>query len=140
MKPILLILLLAFTCSAQTNLDWNEVAKSPKVRIMVAEIARGPKEVKFWIRLDFPDGPPTDFPVVGVSSVRAEMSFNCVKKTAKAINGYGYFYNKYGEFMGKRKDGQTIKFPGPTVGNYIIEYFCEQPSAKPTKAPTLKPK
>lgn len=140
MRTILPILLLALTASAQTNLNWKVVTKGPTLKILVAETARGPKEVKFWIRFDFPDGAPAGFPVDGVGSVRTEATFNCEKRTAKLTKGYGYFYDKFGAFITKAKDKQTVKEVPGSVGNYILEYFCEQPSKPVTAPPKLKPK
>jgi hypothetical protein len=138
-KTLLLILALAITASAQ-SLDWKHVGSGPTVELYVAEIARGPKQVKFWLRWDFPNGAPDGLlPVNGVSSIHAEATFDCVKQTAKLTNGYGFFYDAGGNLIKKAKDKETVKgmMPG-SVGNYVLEYFCER-GEKPTKAPTLKP-
>jgi hypothetical protein len=137
MKALLLVLVL----TQNTDPDWKRVVTGSNVEISVAEIARGPKQVKFWLRFDFPDGAPDGvFPVHGVSSVRTEATFNCVKRTAKLTNGYGFFYDKEGNLIKKAKDRQTVKAMPDSVGQYILEYFCEQLSAPVKTAPKLKPK
>lgn len=140
MKPLLLILLAA-SVAAQTGLDWRRLANGENVKVYVAEIARGEKEVKFWLRFDFPNGAPANFPVANVGSVRIQATFNCEKKTGKLTKEYGYFYDRYGAFIKRAKDGETVKGMSPdSVGGFLLEYFCEQPSKSSPGPPKMKKK
>lgn len=137
MKTLLLALLLTQT------LEWKHIPEASgvsgdglRVNTSVAKIARSEDIVKFWLRVDFPDGAPSTFGF-SFDSVRVEATFNCKKKTAKT-RSKGMFYLN-GDLVKTLEDKSIAKETHGSVGHFIFETFCEQGS-QPTTTPTLKPK
>lgn len=149
MKPLLIILLLAITTTAQ---DWKpikemtgEIPNHPGLtaQVYAAEIARGDGLVKVLFRVDYPEGAPVSvfrnnvpvgFDVSSINRIVLKFEFNCDTLVMKTTNESATVY----QFNGKKHKSKEPPF---TVGsgNMWSRYFCERGEA-PTKAPTLKPK
>jgi hypothetical protein len=152
MKPLFLILILAFTAQAQTPQDWKfikemsgEIPDHPGLTVnwYAAEIARGNNIVKLLLRFDMPGGAPADlfkgaaspgFDISSITRVEAKIEFNCDTLVVKPVSGSSDVY----QFNGKKLKSKEPPF---VVGSEHIfsQYFCERGDA-PKVAPTLKPK
>jgi hypothetical protein len=157
MKPLLLILALAFSVSAQEIKqieqikDWKlikemsgDIPNHPGLteEFYAAKIARGDSTVKLLVRMDFPWGAPRfegatyprGFDASSIRHVLFQVELNCDTLVVKPLTGEADVY----QFNGKHLKSQEI----PTMiksGHIFEQYFCEHGEA-PTKAPTLKPK
>lgn len=158
MKPLLLILALAFSVSAQDIKDiekikdWKlikemsgEIPNHPAITLEMyaAQIARGDDIVKLAFRADFPNGAPVDllksgapsgFDVSSITRIVGKLEFNCQTLQVRPLGGSAYAY----QFNGKRYKSRETPF-ALNSGHILFEYFCERGNT-PTKAPTLKPK
>lgn len=150
MKPLFLILLFAFTASAQTP-DWKlikemsgDIPDNPGLTIetYAAEVARGDSLVKLKVKFEFPHGAPYNllkdnvplgFDISSISRFVFKAEFNCDTLVMKASQNSGEVY----QFNGKRYKSKEPPFP-LTSGHIFVNYFCER-GEKPTVAPTLKP-
>lgn len=135
-------LLLAFLITQ--SLEWKYIpeasgvtANNLRVNTYVAKIARSEDIVKFWLRVDFPDGLPAGVLPFTFDSARVQAKFDCRKKTMKP-QSQGFFYLN-DELVKTINDRSVVKATQPaTVGDYVFLAFCEEGS-KPTQRPTLKP-
>lgn len=147
MKPLLLILLLAASASAQ---DWKEIKEMSgeipnhpglSVEFYAAEIARGDQKVKLMVKAEFPNGAPVDvfrgtvpfgFDISSVNKLVFKVEFNCDTLVMKTIKNSGELY----QFNGTKHKTKEPPF-GVNEGHVFVSYFCER-GKKPTSAPTLK--
>ena len=153
MKPLLLILLLAFTASAQTT-DWQlikemsgEIPDHPglTMNVYASQIARGDSVVKLQLKAEFPGGAPMDvlkdnaphgFDISSISTMIFKSEFNCDTLVMKTVNGSGEVY----QFNGKKYKTKEPPFKIES-GHIFAQYFCEQPaSITSTGPPVLKRK
>lgn len=156
MKPLLLILALAFSVSAQDIKEiekiknWKlikemsgEVPNHPglTVEFRAAEIARGDDVVKLIWRMDFPWGSPGDllkehvphgFDPTSISRVESRVELNCKTHVVNPVTNSADVY----QFNGKQHKSKEQPFSVKSW-DIFFTYFCEQGEA-PTKAPTLK--
>jgi hypothetical protein len=151
MKPLFLILILAFTAHAQKPEDWKlikemsgEIPNHPGLTVnwYAAEIARGDNLVKLIVKAEFPGGAPRfegatyphGFDPTSITRMEMKSEFNCDTLTFKAVKGSSDVY----QFNGKKLKSQETPFP-LSAGHIFVQYFCERGEA-PKIAPTLKPK
>jgi hypothetical protein len=151
MKPLLLILCLAFVASAQTP-DWKFIKEMSgdipnhqglTIEFYAAEIARSGSGVKLLLKAEFPGGAPVDlfrdnapsgFDISSVSRIVVQLKFNCDSLIVKPIKGSAEIY----QFNGNHIKSKEPPF-GLDTGHVFVNYFCEQ-GEKPTIAPKLKQK
>lgn len=149
MKPLIVILCLAFSAHAQ---DWKLIKEMSgdipnhsglTVETYGAEIARGEETVKLLMRIDFPNGAPyamfrdnvpRGFDVSSISQMTFKAEFNCKTLVMKPVGGTGKVY----QFNGKKHKSKEPPF-NLDAGHIFVNYFCERGEV-PTKAPILKPK
>lgn len=158
MKPLLLIVVLAFSVSAQDIKeiekikDWKlikemsgDIPNHPGIilDLYAAEIARHDEVVKLAFRADFPNGAPMDlfkgsmpqgFDISSITRIVGKLEFNCETLQVVPLGGSAYAY----QFNGKRYKSKEAPFALDS-GHILFAYFCERGDT-PTKAPTLKPK
>lgn len=146
MKALLLIL-------ALSQADWIAIKEMSgsindhpglTVKTSATQIARGGDIIKVLFRMEFPEGAPMDifrdamprgFDVSSIVRVEGRLQLNCATLVVKPLGSTAEVY----QFNGKK---HKTKEPPFKVGsaNIFAQYFCEQPSAPATEAPTLKPK
>lgn len=137
MKALLLALLLTQT------LEWKHIpeasgttAENLRVNTYVAQIARDGDNVRFWLRMDFPDGAPSGIAAFTFDSARVEARFDCKKKVMRPKSQSLFYLN--GELVRTVNDKGIAKGAPATIGQHVFEAFCEEGST-PTQRPTLKP-
>jgi hypothetical protein len=157
MKPILLLILLAISVSAQTEVlgikDWKPIKemtgpipnhRGMAIKTYAAKIARDGDIIKLSLRMDLPNGAPVDifknvvppgFDIRSIVRVEGGLKLNCKTLVVKPLGGSATI---------SQITGQKYKTKEPPFkidsGNILALYFCEQPSAPVTTAPKLKPK
>ena len=147
MKPLLLILLFAFTASAQ---NWKpikemsgEIPNHPglTIEIYAAQIERGDNVTKLRIRFDFPWGSPGDLlkenvpwgtDPTSISRVEGGFEFNCKTLIVKPDKASADVY----QFNGKKFKSKEPPFSLDS-GHILFQYFCEQPSASVSTGPPV---
>lgn len=152
MKPLLLILALAFCVSAQDTKDWKlikemsgDIPDHPglTVEVRAAQIARGDDGIKVMIRADFPWGSPDDLfrdrvphglDPTSISRIEGQIKLNCATRVVTPVAGSADVY----QFNGKKYKSREPPFSAKSW-NVAFLYFCED-GTTPIKAPTLKPK
>jgi hypothetical protein len=149
MKPLLLILALAFTIQAQSAKEGKRITKwtpvdqgaDERVKSYFAPetVRRADDVIKVWVKFEFPYGSGflpqnTDF-----GMVRAYVTLDCAQSRISLPTAITYDRN--GKFVAeKERINEAVDWEKPnTMGHAIFEYFCERPAPPPTKAPTLKP-
>lgn len=157
MKPILLILCLALSVSAQADVlgikNWVAIKEMTGpipnhpglvVQSYAAEIARGDDKIKLLFRADFPLGAPVDlfkknvpagFDVSSIGRMAFRLDFNCATLVMKTVNNSGEIY----QINGRRYKSKEPPFKIES-GNVFARYFCEGKNAPSTSPPKLKPK
>lgn len=155
MKPLLLILALALSASAQDIKDiekikdWKliqemtgEIPDHPgiKLEMYAAQIARGDNVIKLAFRADFPNGAPIDlfrdhvprgFDISSITRIVGKLEFDCETLRVVPMGRAAYAY----QFNGRRYKSNEIPFALDS-GNILFKYFCERGPA-PTTAPKL---
>lgn len=162
MKPLLLILLLAVTVSAQSTKEgkqitnWTPVGVSPnistraagapdldprmsvegtgKAEMSFANVKRSGDTFKGWVRFVFPS---SAIVLQGKwNEVRFYVVCDCRKNEIKTLSGIAYGLD--GTVRAEETKQVLDTVPG-SIGRELFEFFCER-GGPPLIAPTLKPK
>src|SRR5688572_30561389 len=125
MKPLLLILALAFSAHAQKPEDWKfikelsgEIPDNPglTVEVRAAQIARGGETVKLLWRIDYPWGSPGEIfknvvprgtDPTSISRIVSKIQLNCQTHVVTPITNSAEIY----QFNGKKHKSKEQSFP-----------------------------
>lgn len=151
MKPLLLILALAFGISAQVPADteWQFIGQNQSrdgvinLHFAPKTIARNGDKIKVWLQIKIAYGSPFrrawhgTGPMPDINMLRAFTMFDCKAKTMKT--GEGWIYKPSGEIYQEYKHREKVEEESPgTLTWTAFEYFCEKEGKKLTGPPTLK--
>lgn len=157
MKPLFLILFLAFSASAQDVKqieqikDWKPIKEMSgdipdhpglTIEVSAAQIMRAEHTVKLLVKMEFPWGSPRipgatyprGFDTSSISRVIFRVELNCETLRLKPLTGGADLYQFNGKHLRSEEMPLTVE-----SGHVFEQYFCERGEV-PTKAPTLKPK
>lgn len=149
MKPLILILLLAFTVSAQkiqegkSITNWVPVSagvsKDPRVQgniraeLSFANVQRSDNAFKGWARFVFPNGVALEG---NWKEARFYVVCDCRKNVIKALTGIAFGVD--GTIRAEESKRIMEHTTPGSIGREMFQFFCER-GGPATTAPTLKP-
>jgi hypothetical protein len=156
MKTLLLILLLAFTASAQSP-DWKfipemsrDIVEGYSVKTYLAEIRRGNGIIKFRVKYEFPHGVPEEaakkagktfnspgHTTLDIRRVEADGLFDCNKLSFSVKRGVSDIYLEDGTRVKSTERIRTSNTE-PALLKFV-NYLCELPTMQSGGPPVLKP-
>lgn len=120
------------------------VTDSPGLRVetYASEIKRSEHIIKVGVRIDFPDGAPSNvfknadtprgFDISSISRIEGRLTLDCNTLTIKPEKGSARVYQFNGNSFKSKEPSFAI-----SSAHIFAQYFCEQ-GTTPTTAPSLR--
>jgi hypothetical protein len=152
MKTILLIFVLALTAQAQSVkegkaiTDWTPLTEDVDTRsntpykVFYSSIRRGDDYTKTWLRADFPQGSRAVFPSwrgPEIGSIRLWIKLRCFQHSGNAETVI--VYDMSGKMVAADTIGEEATENKNTLGQFIMDAFCEREPQILSGPPRLKP-
>jgi hypothetical protein len=147
LKSATLIIALALTIQAQSAKEgkritkWTLVAEGEMIKSYFAPetIRRADDVIKVWAKFELPYGSSHLLPETDFGIVRAYIVLDCARTLMSMPTMI--VYDRNGKHVDEKEkvegEGNTSWEEPNNMAHVIIQYFCERPAPKPTKAPAL---